>query len=214
VAEAAEPIDLLPRAHPVQQRARETLEKILDVAAEILEEGGADALTTRALAERADVRIRSVYRYFPNKLAIIHALAERIARRQREILQVATRRSAPGTPWRTALRREIGALVDSFDAEPGLAAVRRAMQVCPALREVDARASEEIAQRWEEDLRAHGMRGSRAHRLRVARTAVAISVALLDPIQQRRAGDRAADLRELGLVLESYLANHLDPPGR
>ncbi len=203
-------IDLEPRVRPVQHRAQQTYDRILDCAAILLEEGGADGLTTKRLAERAEVRIRSVYRYFPNKLAVIRALAERVAKRQRRTLQEATRRTRAEGSWRVALRHELDALIESFDSEPGLAAIRRAMQSSPGLREVDERASEEIARLWEEDLRSRGMRGSRARRLHVARTAVRMSAALLDPIERDPALERKARIREFRIALESYLANYLD----
>lgn len=204
-------VDLERRAQPVQQRAQETVELILDTAARLLEEVGADGLTTKLLADRASVRVRSVYRYFPNKLAIIRALAERVAERQKVVLQIATRRSDDQTPWRVALRRELDALVETFQSQPGLAPIRRAMQASPALREVDTRANEEVARLWAEDLRSRGPRGNRTDWLRVARTAVQLSVALLDPIEREPGIDDAARLRELMLALESYLANYLDP---
>lgn len=205
-------VDLEPRTRPVQQRAQETYDRILDTAATLLQEGGADGLTTKLLAERADVRIRSVYRYFPNKLAVIRALAERVAQRQRETLQEATRRRDPEAPWRVSLRRELDALVATFDSEPGLAAIRRAMQVSPSLRAVDREANDEIARLWAEDLRSQGMRGGRTRCLQVARTAVRMSAALLDSMGREPGTDRTADLRELRIALESYLAHYLDPP--
>src|SRR5262245_39095578 len=177
-------IEIARRVTPLQKRARETVELILDTAARMLEEVGADGLTTKALAARADIRVRSIYRYFPNKLAVIQAVAERVAERQKVVLQVATRRSDDDTPWRTALRRELGALIESFGSEPGLAAVRKAMQASPALRQVDTDAKDTIARLWANDLASRGMAGPPAHQLRVARTAVEIAAALLESVRR------------------------------
>ena len=70
------PSDL--RVSPRQARARETVARILDTAAVLLDEVGVDDFNTNLLAERAGVRVRTVYRYFPNKSAVILALAERV----------------------------------------------------------------------------------------------------------------------------------------
>ncbi|MFF3564183.1 TetR family transcriptional regulator [Streptomyces sp. NPDC002574] len=65
------------RRVPVQQRSAERLARILDVAAAVLDEGGYEALSTRAVAARAGVPIGSVYRFFSNKRAMADALARR-----------------------------------------------------------------------------------------------------------------------------------------
>lgn len=62
------------RSQPVQKRSRETVHLILEAAAELVDEVGVVGFTTNLLAERADIRIRTIYRYFPNKLGILTAL--------------------------------------------------------------------------------------------------------------------------------------------
>jgi AcrR family transcriptional regulator len=65
------------RHTPVQRRSRERLERILEAAAELLAEGGVDALTTRSLAEHTGIPVASIYRYFDNRDAIIAAYLDR-----------------------------------------------------------------------------------------------------------------------------------------
>lgn len=67
----------LRRITPRQARARASVEAILEAAAQILETGGEAAFNTNAVAIRAGVSIGAVYRYFPDKRAILVALAER-----------------------------------------------------------------------------------------------------------------------------------------
>ncbi len=45
--------DLSPRVRPVQKRARETIDLILDTAGDLLEQGGVGAFNTNLLADRA-----------------------------------------------------------------------------------------------------------------------------------------------------------------
>lgn len=62
------------RRQPKQKRSQERIERILDVAAEVFDEVGFEAATTHAIAARADTAIGSLYQFFPDKLAIFHAL--------------------------------------------------------------------------------------------------------------------------------------------
>ncbi len=62
------------RRHPQQQRSQARVERILQAAAEVFWEVGYDAATTHAIAQRAHTAVGTLYRFFPNKLAIFHAL--------------------------------------------------------------------------------------------------------------------------------------------
>lgn len=64
------------RRSPRQARARATIAAILEAAARILEERGLDGFTTNHVAERAGVGIATLYQYFPDKDAIVLAIAE------------------------------------------------------------------------------------------------------------------------------------------
>ena len=62
------------RRQPQQRRSQERVEQILNAAAEVFWEVGYDAATTHAIAQRAQTAVGTLYRFFPNKLAIFHAL--------------------------------------------------------------------------------------------------------------------------------------------
>lgn len=53
-------------------------ENILDVAAQLLREQGARAVTTRAVARAAGVQAPTIYRFFEDKDALLDAVAERV----------------------------------------------------------------------------------------------------------------------------------------
>jgi AcrR family transcriptional regulator len=65
------------RRTPQQARSRAACEAIVEAAAQILEAGGPEALTTNAVAERAGVSIGTLYQYFPDKQAILLAATHR-----------------------------------------------------------------------------------------------------------------------------------------
>lgn len=99
---------LTPRKKPRQRRSRETVEAILEAAAQLFQRYGYAATTTNGIAERAGVSIGSLYQYFPNKDALLVALAE-------EHLDAAvatlTRAFAHAAQQEPALRPLLGELV-------------------------------------------------------------------------------------------------------
>jgi AcrR family transcriptional regulator len=60
---------------PIQARSRARLRRVLDAADEVLAEEGPAAFTTTRIAAAAGIPVGSVYHYFPDKEAIVEALA-------------------------------------------------------------------------------------------------------------------------------------------
>jgi AcrR family transcriptional regulator len=65
------------RRQPKQARSQERVNQILDVAEQMFIAEGYGATTTNAIAARAQVPIGSLYQFFPDKGAIVAALAMR-----------------------------------------------------------------------------------------------------------------------------------------
>ncbi|WP_373634720.1 TetR/AcrR family transcriptional regulator [Yoonia sp. SS1-5] len=76
--------------NPVQARSQMRVSQILEAARALIAHRGAAALKMNQIAETAGISMASIYQYFPNKRAIIAALAEQIlqenARRNEDIL--------------------------------------------------------------------------------------------------------------------------------
>jgi AcrR family transcriptional regulator len=64
------------RRQPKQARSQERVHHILDVAEQLFIELGYEQTTTRAIATRAEVPVGSLYQFFPDKEAILQALAD------------------------------------------------------------------------------------------------------------------------------------------
>ncbi len=71
------------RRVPRQARSQQRIDRILQAAALEFAEVGLEAATTNAIAARAGVPIGSLYQFFPNKEAILEALAARYAQDMR-----------------------------------------------------------------------------------------------------------------------------------
>ena len=75
---------LATKKQPAQQRATETFERILEVTAQTLADVGIERLSTNLVCERAGLTPPALYRYFPNKYALLSELGRRLMERQNE----------------------------------------------------------------------------------------------------------------------------------
>jgi AcrR family transcriptional regulator len=78
------------------RRRQETLEEILDIAADVMAESGVNALSIAEIARRLGVQPPSIYKYFDSLLAIYDALFRRGQTEHLAVMQAATAGSARG----------------------------------------------------------------------------------------------------------------------
>ena len=111
------------RNEPVQARSAARLTALLDAAASAIDELGYERLTTAMVAERAGASIGTVYRYFPDRIAVLQALATRNLDHVLEGIQraVSDRRAVT---WRDAVVGSFDAYVAAFRSERGFASLR------------------------------------------------------------------------------------------
>src|SRR5262249_26217425 len=65
------------RRAPVQERSAVRVGRMLDVCARLIDEVGYEATTTTMIAKQAEVSVGSLYQFFPDKRAVVQALARR-----------------------------------------------------------------------------------------------------------------------------------------
>jgi AcrR family transcriptional regulator len=111
------------RRAPVQRRSAERLTRILDACADLLDEVGYDALSTRAVAARAGVPIGSVYRFFGNKRAMADALAQRNLERYTERVTERLKEAGGGEGWRAAVDAVLDEYIAMKRTAPGFSLV-------------------------------------------------------------------------------------------
>ena len=105
------------RKIPRQQRAQASVDFVLEAAAQVLEAGGEAGFNTNAVAERAGVSIGTVYRYFPDKAAILRALAMREAEAHHRTVIKILSDEAPGMARdRAIIRAFVGAFAGRSQA--------------------------------------------------------------------------------------------------
>jgi AcrR family transcriptional regulator len=111
------------RNEPVQARSTARLAGLLDAAAAVIDELGYERLTTAMVAERAGASIGTVYRYFPDRIAVLQALSARNL--ERTLAQVTQQIDDPKhETWLDALIAAFDVFKQAFQSEPGFRSLR------------------------------------------------------------------------------------------
>jgi len=92
-----------------------SLERIVEAAIAVADEGGLDAVSMRSVARRLDVEAMSLYHHVPSKAALIDAVADAV--------YAAIGAPEPGADWRDALRGNARAMLRELRAHPWALAV-------------------------------------------------------------------------------------------
>ena len=111
------------RVEPVQARSAARVNALLDAASHVMQELGHEQLTTAMVAERAGASIGTVYRYFPDRIAVLQAVASRNLERSSRALAGALASAKPTTVV-DSLNCAVDALVEVFRSERGFRSLR------------------------------------------------------------------------------------------
>jgi AcrR family transcriptional regulator len=195
------------RRAPVQRRSAERLTRILDACADLLDEVGYDALSTRAVAQRAEVPIGSVYRFFGNKRAMADALAERNLERYTERVTDRLKDAGDGG-WRVAMDAVLDEYLAMKRTAPGFSLVDFGNQIPVGARHAEP--NHRVADRLTDLLSGYLARTPDDDLRRVFLVAVETADALVHlAFRVAPEGDERiiAETREM---LRAYLARVLD----
>lgn len=112
------------RTEPVRARSSARVQALLDAAAAVADEVGVEHVTTNLVAERAGCSIGTFYRYFPDRVAVLRALALRHASTLHADSQAALALVAPNAEGLEAALNDIaGRTIERFRSEPGWEAI-------------------------------------------------------------------------------------------
>ena len=153
--------EITARRAPTQDRAKARVDHILAVTRELLASQGLDKLTTNHIAKAAGMAVGSLYRYFPNKQAIIFEIYLRWLEEVREGLE-GFKQNVPDGASLELLDGMFDVIYQDLGNDPKEAAIDfelgRAMQLYPELQEEDRLHGEEIARLLGEIWRNAGIR--------------------------------------------------------
>lgn len=197
------------RTAPTQARAKATVEHLVVTAAQLLADVGADGFNTNRLAERAGVTVPTVYRYFPNKMAVLEELARGLASAwdgwfDDDLL-------ADGTKdWREVWCGYIDAFVSGIALAPAGLVIRAALHSQPELQEIEVLNTQRLARRLTAALM---LRDPQLEKVRVAAASellLTTAIAVFDQAFTGSARKRTERIDELKKMHLAYLSGLLE----
>jgi AcrR family transcriptional regulator len=198
---------------PIQARSRERLRRVLDAADDLLVSEGADAFTTNRIASLAGIPVGSVYRYFPDKEAIVQALAVRYWS-DFEDLVAAAADADELDPLPDPGAVVLDALAAGFRARPGFLALWYGGLRTEQVRDATRPTRSAIARSVERILTVHWPDAFDADRATCAAMVVLAGDGLLREAFRRDPAGDALVLTEGKLMLDAYIVARLGPAVR
>ncbi|MCW3064376.1 MAG: TetR family transcriptional regulator [Solirubrobacterales bacterium] len=196
------------RRLPQQERSRQKLRRVLDAAEEVLAREGAGAFTTVRVAEAAGISVGSLYRYFPDKEAIVEALAVRYWSDFEDLAS-----AVAAADERDRLEEPMQAIIETlavgFRAHPGFLALWYGGLRTERVRNATRPARVAFARTLERMLEARWPNSDEAQREIVSRVVVLIGDGLLrEAFRIDPEGDPIV-IDECHRALEAYIAARL-----
>lgn len=128
-----------PRPPPTSGKPKETYDKLVQSAGEILGDVGFERLTSNAICARANVTPPAFYHYFRDKYDILEVLARRLLKRQNDAYAIwlfEQGGSVDAEGRTSALAEWFRIAADIVATEPGAIWTMRALRAIPSLAHV------------------------------------------------------------------------------
>jgi AcrR family transcriptional regulator len=120
---------------PLQKRAFKTRQRILDATLVLLENAGIEKISTNLIASQAEVNIASLYKYFPNKHAILHELAQSFGQKQAGLICCYLAVASPNSSIKTICDGLVDSVIEGTRGGKALGQLQRSLIASPDLLE-------------------------------------------------------------------------------
>ncbi len=206
--------DLKPRNAPVQDRSKQRSKQIVDVTGELLERVGLDDLNTILIAKEVGISVGSLYHYFPNKHAILHAMGSRWLENVEAALDEIARWPIEEMALEELVEKMLTIKLKVYRKQKAILTLVQAMFSVPELRDLDTQHDELEISRMADVFKRMGINRHIKERERLGRLYLETTHSVFLVVVNQK-GDRAkrtqADLKfMLCALLQQYLAETLD----
>ncbi len=202
------PVDMQTKTQPLQERSRQTYEAILAAAAALLEEVGIDSLSTNMICARANLTPPALYRYFPNKYALLRELGVRLMQVQdKAVFDWVAAGGLAANSMEEALEKDFEItkrVIDITRAQPASLWIARAMRAVPMLREVRIESRNHVAEVLFQAMRPRYRNTSDEALRRAVRLNIELSSAAIEMIMEEPDAQTDEFIRELSWMMLLY----------
>ncbi|MBY9068083.1 TetR/AcrR family transcriptional regulator [Hyphomonas sp. WL0036] len=198
------------KQQPQQARAQDTFELILETAGHLLDEVGLERLSTNLVCRRAGLSPPALYRYFPNKYAILRELGDRLmALQDQAVLDwigeggMNTRTIEDAIESNIRLQERVNDITRQF---PGNIFVLRALRAIPLLREVRLASSDMVAERIADGMIQNGHKASRERLIASARLTTELAYSAMEMVLEEPDRDTRQILTDVSRMIALHYA--------
>src|SRR5262245_8899765 len=132
------------RRLPSQARSRQRVQRLLDTADALISSEGVGALTVPLLAARANVPVGSIYQFFPDKLAVVDAVAAHYMQLALDELEDLIDHVVT-SPWDVAVDTVVEHFAGMYRDHPTFRELWLNGLLSPSARETDRRNNDDLA---------------------------------------------------------------------
>ena len=202
----------MPKPKPLQNRSQARVETILETAKELLIELGYEDLNIQKLAKKANIQAPSIYRYFPNKRAIIATFADVFRDGQFQVIDYCLELKLRGSSWQDVMRNFMFLLSKILIDEKWIAPAHLAIRLDRGLKDRHERLLDEIAERFVLLLRSFNIQLSDEQFFTKARMLVLILDAYMLALERVEPEEYIRIQKEFEEVVFAFLRTHIPAP--
>jgi len=199
---------LKPRITPLQERSKKRAQQIMDATAQILDRVGFDDLTTILISKELGISIGSLYHYFPNKHAILYALAESWLEDWDILLEEISLFDVENMKLETIVTKLTDCFRGLYQQQKGVLPLVHAMYAVPELRDLDEKHDILVEKHMTAIFVRMGFKQSKAEINRIASVYLSITHVMLVKILAQQGDKAQRTLNDLNAIIIELLKRH------
>lgn len=190
---------------PIQPRSQERVQKIVVATQKMLALHGYDGTTIKGIAAEAGIKQTSIYRYFPNKRALVSLLANFFIEAQDKNITHCIEERLRGLPYEAILHEFNTKLRMGMHQEAWITPTQLALRSDPYLTVRHEEILDHFAERFSLMLTSFGVTETGVRLMRISKTLVLIYDAYMMAISRAPLENHPAVQADFENVIHSYL---------
>jgi len=197
------------RPNPSQERSQKRVQSILEAAKSLLIEEGYEEMSIQKLSRKAQITAPSIYRYFPNKRAIIATFADVFLEAQTQSIHFCLEKSLRGMSWEDVIHTFMVLLSESMKKERWISPAQLAIRCDRGLQEVHEKLLDDIADRFTLLFRSFGCKQPDHELFTLTRMLVLLLDAFMLALGRLSEKEYPQAINEFKEVIVSFYQNHI-----